>query len=375
MHPTPLNFNALGLTAGQLASFYSATSYHYLCDFSSTMVVVAVAGGTGPGLGRNITLALAKNPNHKVIVLSREASKTPEWVQEHGIELRKVDYTSDSSVKTALQGVHTVSLRGEAEKLKVVINAQLRRQLLSTLLVHDLEAWRDYQLRLLRVGLEAGISRFAPADWGLGRLSSLPIEFLAFQPAIWDACEAAMAERKGKFEYSSFHLGLFMNYLGLGSPHPHALAGLMDDYKFIFDVENMKAQLPLNEKGEPVRLILTDLRDVGSFVNLACELPAGQWPVDLGMAGDNKRVDEIVAIIEKVRGRKMHVTYRSYEQIKADKEKEKNIVQKFWYELEDAYARDRDGEGYFPTELNHLFEDKVKPLTVEDYLVKYWKDI
>jgi uncharacterized protein YbjT (DUF2867 family) len=72
------------------------------------MAVIAVVGGTG-GLGSNITKACAENSLHKVIVVSRETSKVPEWLQRlKNVEIRKVDYSSDESLKNALQGVDTV---------------------------------------------------------------------------------------------------------------------------------------------------------------------------------------------------------------------------------------------------------------------------
>lgn len=134
-----------------------------------------------------------------------------------------------------------------------------------------------------------------------------------------------------------------MNYLGLGSMHPEALAGLTDDEKFIWDVENMKAALPLNPEGKSPRTILTDLRDVAKFVSAACDLPDGQWEQDMGMAGDKKHVDDVVTIIEKVRGAKMGVTYRPIEQISKEAKEEKDIMRKFWLQLEEACARDVDG--------------------------------
>jgi uncharacterized protein YbjT (DUF2867 family) len=72
------------------------------------MPVIAVAGGTGSGLGRSIVTSLAANPNHQVVVLSRSSSTTPKWIEELGVEVRKVDYDSEQSLKEALKGVHTV---------------------------------------------------------------------------------------------------------------------------------------------------------------------------------------------------------------------------------------------------------------------------
>ena len=75
------------------------------------MLVIAVAGGTGSGLGRAIVTGLIANPDHKVIVLSRSSSTAPKWIEELGVEIRKVDYESGQSLQDALKGVHTVRLQ------------------------------------------------------------------------------------------------------------------------------------------------------------------------------------------------------------------------------------------------------------------------
>lgn len=77
------------------------------------MITVAVAGGTSPALGRSILEALKQYPKDiKPVVLSRETSTTPIWLEELGIQVRKVNYLSENSLIEALQGVHTVSFIG-----------------------------------------------------------------------------------------------------------------------------------------------------------------------------------------------------------------------------------------------------------------------
>lgn len=73
------------------------------------MITVAVAGGTSAGLGRSILTALSKYPDKlKGVVLGRATSRTPRWLEDMGVEVRKVDYKSEDSLFEALQGVHTV---------------------------------------------------------------------------------------------------------------------------------------------------------------------------------------------------------------------------------------------------------------------------
>ncbi len=74
------------------------------------MITVAVAGGTAPGLGRAIVTAIQQYPDQlRVIVLSRQTSTVPSWLEESDIEVRKVDYSSRDSLYDALRGVHTVN--------------------------------------------------------------------------------------------------------------------------------------------------------------------------------------------------------------------------------------------------------------------------
>jgi len=75
------------------------------------MVLVVVAGGTSPGLGRSIVRALNEHPEHTPVVLSRLSSTVPRWLKEIGCEVRKVDYQSQESLVAALRNVHTVSDR------------------------------------------------------------------------------------------------------------------------------------------------------------------------------------------------------------------------------------------------------------------------
>ena len=78
------------------------------CCIIILMVLVAVAGGTSPGLGRSIVRALQEHPDHTPIVLSRLSSKTPKWMEDMDVEVRKVDYRSQESLVPTLKDVHTV---------------------------------------------------------------------------------------------------------------------------------------------------------------------------------------------------------------------------------------------------------------------------
>ncbi|CAO2652030.1 Nn.00g003130.m01.CDS01 [Neocucurbitaria sp. VM-36] len=255
------------------------------------MITVAVAGGTSPGLGRSVVTAIQRYPNQlKVVVLSRQALKAPEWLEEIRVEVRKVDYSSEDSLYDALQDVICVLLAADG-------------------------TWASTQKNLLKAGLRAGVSRFAPAEFGVGPRAARHVTM--FQPSL--EVMAACREAKQKytdFEYAGFHVGLFMNYLGYGAPDEKAATHEMrDTWVFVWDVKNMKADIPLSKEIEVPRMTMTEIGDVGRFVAAACLLPKGSWREDFSMAGDTLKIDEIVKIIEKVRGGLMAVTYRQYEEI------------------------------------------------------------
>lgn len=71
------------------------------------MITIAVAGDTSPGLGRAVVTAIQKCPDQlNIIILSRQSSQVPEWLQKAKVEVRKVNYASEDSLFEALHGVH-----------------------------------------------------------------------------------------------------------------------------------------------------------------------------------------------------------------------------------------------------------------------------
>jgi hypothetical protein len=164
-----------------------------------------------------------------------------------------------------------------------------------------------------------------------------------------------------------------MNYLGYGAPDEgDALHGFNDNWKDVWwHVKEMKAEIPLTKEGVVPRTTLTEIRDVWRFVAASCLLPVGAWKEDFSMAGETVRMDEVVRIAEKVRGGKMDVVYRPFEEVVNNKEREEDFYRKFWYELEEMMARDCVGEGIVEPVLNQLYPD-VKPMSMEEYIRKHW---
>lgn len=237
--------------------------------------------------------------------------------------------------------------------------------------------WCDVQIRLLRASVTAGVTRFAPAEFGCGPLATPHIGMLSSQIPVWEACRAAArdAEAAGKiFEWAGFHVGLFMNYLGNGCrSEDEALAGKSDDGEFIFFLKDMKAKIPLTKDGKIPRMTFTEIGDVGGFVSAACALPQGEWKENFGMVGSTLGMDEIVKLVEEVRGKKMNTEYRTFEQVRKEKEECKDEMMLFWIDLEAMCATNEEDKGIIRPVLNELCPH-VKPISVEAYVRKFWSE-
>jgi len=194
--------------------------------------------------------------------------------------------------------------------------------------------WCDVQLRLLRASLKVGVTRFAPAEFGCGPSATPHVGMLSAQMPVWEACRAAVRDAKADgrdFEWAGFHVGLFMNYLGYGCKDEfNALAGKSNDGEFVFYMKDRKAKIPLTKDGKIPRMTLTEIGDVGRFVSAACNLPHGEWKENFGMVGSTVGMDELVRVIEEVRGREMDVKYRTLDQVRKEKEQCKDEMRFFF---------------------------------------------
>lgn len=188
-----------------------------------------------------------------------------------------------------------------------------------------------------------------------------------------DACLTAQKEHPD-LEVAGFHIGLFMNYLDFGAPYNEedAVHGIVFEWPVIWDMRNMKARIPLSPAGNIPRLSLTEIGDVGRFIAAACLLPKGAWKKEFNFVGETIQMDEVVTIVEKLRGQKMEVICRPYEQVVEEEAKE--LIEwpnKFWLQAEIVHAQDEPGEGVIEPVHNYLVP-QVKPLSVEEYLIKFW---
>ena len=311
------------------------------------MVTVALAGAT-TGLGLTILRHLVSSPTntHQIVLLSR--SPQPTWTAR-GVLVREVDYSSLGSLTEALAGVHTVL----------------------SLIGGSADALRDGQLALVAAATQAGVKRFAPSEFSL-RGGGYELELYAGKKAVWDAVVAS------GMEYTRFSCGIFMGFLGTGTPkglseigraegaksgEEEALGGLRA-WDFVVNVGNGTADLP----GDGRRAVaFTDTRDVARFVEGALGMEV--WPEELGMRGDLMDWRTLVEVLERVQGRKFLVRENEVEEMERVAREVEG--KRFYNQVRIALVK---GEGVVGDELNRAFPE-VKPVGVEEFVRKWWEGV
>jgi hypothetical protein len=311
------------------------------------MVTVALAGAT-TGLGLTILRHLVSSPTntHQIVLLSR--SQQPTWTAR-GVLVREVDYDSHESLTAALAGVHTVL----------------------SLIGGSAAALRDGQLALVAAAKEAGVKRFAPSEFSL-RGGGYDLDLYAGKKAVWDAVVAS------GMEFTRFSCGIFMGFLGTGTPkgvsadgeregaqsgEEEALGGLRA-WDFVVNVRNGTADFPGDGTGA---VTFTDTRDVARFVEGALGMEV--WEEEMGMRGDLMDWRTLVGVLERVQGRGFLVReneVREMERVAREVE-----GKRFYNQVRIALV---NGDGVVGDELNRAFPE-VRPVGVEEFLRKWWEGV
>jgi hypothetical protein len=322
--------------------------------------VVAIAGGSSPGLGNAIITALLSSPTFQPLILSRSKPSGPNESTDTktGIVTKYVDYASLSSLKAALQGAHTV---------------------ISVILAPP-DTWLTTQVNLLHAAREVGVKRFAPSEFSLGPMTHekcLPI----FQPKLdwWEECKKVAAASNGEFEIGRFHTGYFMNYLGYGCPYDTeaALGGrstTRDEPPLFFYLRDGWVEIPEKDGGGIPRITLTELADVGKFVHGAVELPDGEWEEEMGMVGETLKFDEVAKTFEEVTGKKLRVETVTRETLQKNLDDAMSKGEFLWVlgnQFSLCYCEDKVGVGVIDGVINRKCPD-IKPLSVRKFLERYW---
>ena len=296
------------------------------------MVKVAVAGATG-ALGSTILSAILDTRKHQVVVLSRNPNPT---LSAKGVQVRPVSYTDHASLTAALQGVHTV---------------------LSLIASYNRDEMRDSQLAIIAAAKEAGAKRFAPSEFAIRDYRDW--DLYAGKIPVWEATKAS------GMECAQFTCGIFMNYLGTGTPKEEvdALAGLRP-WNYVINTKAGTADLP----GEGnAKLTFTRLQDVGRFVAAALDLD--KWEEEMGMVGSTMSYNEVVRAIEKVTKRKMLVKENTEEELKKLIKEDEGA--RFYNQTRLSITQ---GKVEVQPTLNKLAPN-ITPWTVEEFLEECWSGV
>ena len=314
---------------------------------NSRMVTVALAGAT-TGLGLTILRHLVSSPTntHQIVLLSR--SQQPTWTAR-GVLVREVDYDSHESLTAALAGVHTVL----------------------SLIGGSAAALRDGQLALVAAAKEAGVKRFAPSEFSL-RGGGYDLDLYAGKREVWDAVVAS------GMEFTRFSCGIFMGFLGTGTPkgvspvgeregaqsgEEEALGGLRA-WDFVVNVRNGTADFPGDGTGA---VTFTDTRDVARFVEGALGMEV--WEEEMGMRGDLMDWRTLVGVLERVQGRRFLI--RENEVGEMERVAREVDGKRLFNQVRVALV---NGDGIVGDELNRAFPE-VRPVGVEEFVRKWWEGV
>lgn len=239
----------------------------------------------------------------------------------------------------------------------------------------------NHHLDLLEACIAANVSRFAPSDWSLGPLSHSQVELLAHKDELWKVC-AHVAEKYG-LACADFQTGGFMNYFAQGKTFSDekdkefALGGLEDDLMLEYiDIPNGRLVIPLDEGGQPSKITMTHLNDVGKFVAAAIDLPLQYWQGHLGTAGDTFSFDEVAELLQgkgvqldrqTLSMQECDQRIKSYDDELAKCFSVKALKGKMVAQMMRVQCGGQVGSGIVEGSLNELCPS-VKPVTIREYI-------
>ncbi|KIK68688.1 hypothetical protein GYMLUDRAFT_68538 [Collybiopsis luxurians FD-317 M1] len=313
---------------------------------------IAVAGGTG-GIGNHVVDGLLEAKDKyslHVIVLSRSARSDITFAGSSAPVIA-VDYNDITALEKVL-GEHRIDT------------------ILSTLSSHDPKGFQTSQNNLLTAALNVPtVHRFSPSEYSHDSHALVDtIPFLGVKLAILEPLRKAKADRGGdKFEWTVFHTGAFMNYLGYGNFKPDAdkALGHLAPFPFVFDLKNRRVDVPGN--GER-RMVFTAAEDVGRFVAAVTQLD--RWEEHSEMKGDWVTFNEIVGTAEEILG-KLDVKRNTVEEIEELIGGKPPSMENLFLYIYRAIIQGRY-EITRPFNVNESVGAAVRPISVKDFLRKWW---
>ncbi|KAH7018406.1 uncharacterized protein B0I36DRAFT_388623 [Microdochium trichocladiopsis] len=247
------------------------------------MVNVAIIGASGQ-LASTLIDYLSEHTEHVMLGLVRRDPSTLRTVP-------RLKY-----VQTDYQDTAELSRIFKAGSVDVVMS----------FIIAHLDPDAAVSKRLVDAAIDAGVKRFVPSEWSVGRHLADAIQFLPwYDSKLKTRAYLEQVNTPHKvLEYTLFHSGHFTEYLG----HPHAPANLkhIDTIAISFQPEILHA-LTVEGREEVDRMTFTSPGDVVKVVARALDVEQGKWPVWGGIEGQTVTVKELIDIVERVRGKKLTV--------------------------------------------------------------------
>ncbi|KAK4168072.1 NAD(P)-binding protein [Cladorrhinum sp. PSN259] len=260
------------------------------------MVNIAIAGGTGELAREVIDALVASTTKHFILILSRSPPTVK--TNPHNLPFENVNYSDLSSLTRILADnkIHTV--------------------LSFIQLLHDTD--NTSQRNLIDACVQAGVSRFAPSEYGgvtssssllpgwkqkhdiAGYLANLATSNTGTQP-------------RAPLEYTLFHPSLLTNYLA----YPHRTSPHVTPLQTPFVNIPSRRAIMIEHPHDPF-VTFTTVQDLARVVRFAVEF-SGTWPKVGGIRGQRVRLSELVGIAEKVTGDKFQIDTVNLQDLKSGK--------------------------------------------------------
>ncbi|KIL93742.1 hypothetical protein FAVG1_02303 [Fusarium avenaceum] len=214
------------------------------------------------------------------------------------------------------------------------------------------------QKRLIDAALDAGVKRYAASEWSIGmKLEEIrdAVPWYASKLGIRTYLQELNREEKvlQVLEYTLFHPGLFMNYLG----YPHQTTKHLTLFPVIFDFEDMRAIASRNHLQSKVTY--TAVEDIVAVVARAVEYE-GEWPTVGGIVGSEVTVAKLMELGEQVRGKSWTMEWVEEDDLQA------GVLKTNWLPpLPDQTMAD------FPKDQHEAFKRDVV-IGLESFLQKVW---
>ncbi|KAF9872126.1 glycoside hydrolase [Colletotrichum karsti] len=306
-----------------------------------TMVVVAVAGGTG-SVGKTIVEQLQLSQKHEVIVLGRKIPSKSSADAPHFVEANYEDV--DSLIKLL-----------ESHNVDTIINA---------IILH--EGTLQAQLNLIEAADKSkNTRRFIPSEFGVittPDLAETEPDFAALRIKSADALKAS------GLQYTRFVNGFMMDYWGMPNIKTN-----MAPYAWAVDAANRRAAIP--GSGD-YTVSLTYSVDLARFI--VRSLDSQDWPEWSVLAGSDLTINQLLAATQKVRG-DFHVVYDAEEKLRNNEATllvgDGNVARE-WVDMTAQFGRFAvDGRFHMPLQnrLNDKYPD-IHPMTIERLLREAWTD-